>query len=110
MKTSVIRELAQDMNRDFFKLNLSQITEPAELIGFYSKEYEMLKGEESVWVTENMIPDYYKLGYIRTSRSKTTPCPPNWIINLKENGILLLDDFSRGNQLLMQSVMEINKN
>ena len=106
-KTTIIRELANDMGRDFFKLNLAQITEPAELIGFYTKEYEMVNDGKIAWVTENMIPEYYKLGYIRTEKSKTTPCPPEWVVNLKENGILCLDDFSRGNTLLMQSVMEI---
>ncbi len=107
-KTTVVRELATDMGRDFFKLNLSQITEPSELVGFYTKEYQMTKdNEDDVWCTENMIPEYSKTGYIRGLLSKTTPCPPDWVVNLKENGILFLDDFSRGNQLLMQSVMEI---
>lgn len=104
----MLRELAGDMGRDFYKLNLSQITEPAELIGFYSKEYELSKDkEESIWCTEAMIPEYYKSGYKTTGRTKTSPCPPNWVTDLKENAILCLDDFSRGNQLLMQAVMEI---
>lgn len=106
-KTTVVRELAQDLNRDFFKLNLAQITEPSELIGFYSKQYEINKNKETLWVTEGMIPEYYKEGYKPTGSIKTTPCPPDWVVNLKENGILFLDDFSRGNSLLMQSVMEI---
>lgn len=54
-----------------------------------------------------MLPEYYKDGYETTGRTKTTPCPPDWVVNLEENAILCLDDFSRGNQLLMQSVMEI---
>lgn len=106
-KTSVCRELAEDLGRDCFKLNLSQITEPAELIGHFSKEYEMVKDKETIWITENMIPNYTTSGYKRTGQAKTTPCPPDWVVKLKENGILILDDFSRGNQLLMQSVMEI---
>lgn len=111
-KTTVIRELAQDMGRDFFKLNLAQITEPSELIGFYSKEYEMTKADtkgkvETSWVTENMIPEYSSKGFTRGSQTRTSPCPPDWVVNLKEGGILCLDDFSRGNSLLMQSVMEI---
>ena len=106
-KTTVIRELANDMGRDFFKLNLSQITEPSELVGFYTKEYQLIKGLETVWCTENMRPEYSKSGYLRTELTRTKPCPPDWVVNLKENGILCLDDFSRGNQLLMQSVMEI---
>lgn len=106
-KTTVIRELAQDLGRDFFKLNLAQITEPSELIGFYSKEYEMNDGKSTEWVTENMIPIYNSKGYERTGLTRTSPCPPDWVVNLKENAILCLDDFSRGNSLLMQSVMEI---
>lgn len=106
-KTTVIRELAEDMGRDFFKLNLAQITEPSELIGFYAKEFQMVKGESTAWVTENMIPEYTSQGYVRGELSRTSPCPPDWVVNLKQNGILCLDDFSRGNSLLMQSVMEI---
>lgn len=106
-KTTVIRELASDLGRDFYKLNLSQITEPAELIGFYSKEYELSKADGTLWCTEAMIPEYYKAGYTTTGKTKTSPCPPNWVTDLKENAILCLDDFSRGNQLLMQAVMEI---
>lgn len=106
-KTTVIREVVQDLGKDFYKLNLAQITEPAELIGHYSKEYEVQKGELSEWVTENMIPDFYKMGYTRTGLLKTTPCPPDFIVRMKKGGVLCLDDFSRGNQLLMQSVMEI---
>lgn len=106
-KTTVIRELAEDMNRDYFKLNLSQITEPAELIGFYSKQYELEKDKDKIWCTEAMIPEYYKDGYKSTGNTKTSPCPPDWVVNLKDNGILILDDVTRGNQLLMQSMMEI---
>jgi len=45
-KTTICRELARDLNRDFFKLNLAQLTEPSELIGYYSKEYGVKKGED----------------------------------------------------------------
>lgn len=106
-KTSIIRELANDLQRDFYKLNLSQITEPSELIGFYSKEYELEKSGSTIWSTEAMIPEYHKSGHVTTGKTRTAPCPPDWVVNLKENGILCLDDFSRGNTLLMQSVMEI---
>jgi len=48
-KTTICRELARDLNRDFFKLNLAQLTEPSELIGYYSKEYGVKKGEDIKW-------------------------------------------------------------
>lgn len=110
-KTTILRELSQDLGRDFFKLNLAQLTEPSELIGYYSKEYEVKKDKETLWITENLLPKYTDNGYTFTGVSSTKPCPPDWVVNLKENGILCLDDYSRGNQLFSQAIMElVNEN
>lgn len=110
-KTTVIRELVSDLKRDFFKLNLSQLTEPAELVGFYQKQNEVSKDNVSEWITENLIPSYIENGFIYTGKTRTIPCPPDWVVNMKENGILLLDDYSRSNQLFSQAIMElINEN
>jgi MoxR-like ATPase len=106
-KTSVCKELCQDMNRPYFKLNLAQLTEPSELIGFYSKEFLLLKDNEELWVTENLIPKFTSEGYKYTSKIRTVSCPPEWVHSLEMNSILLLDDFSRGNALFSQAVMEL---
>jgi MoxR-like ATPase len=106
-KTTVCRELAADLGRGFYKLNLAQLTEPSELIGYYSKEYEMVKDKTHVWVTENMIPEYLSKGFSYTEKTKTKPCPPDWVVNLTPNSILCLDDYSRSNSLFSQAIMEL---
>lgn len=106
-KTTICRELAQDLKRGFYKLNLAQLTEPSELIGFYQRESQMVKDKETVWVTENLIPKYADNGYTYTGETRTIPCPPDWVVGLEDNSILLLDDFSRSNTLFNQAVMEL---
>jgi len=92
-KTTICRELAADLNRDFFKLNLAQLTEPSELIGYYSKEYEVKKADDVKWVTENLLTKFTEDGFEYTGEVRTRPCPPDWVVSLKEGGILLLDDY-----------------
>lgn len=107
-KTTICKELCQDLGRDIYKLNLAQLTEPSELIGYYSKEYETKNGAGDVrWVTENLLPKASEAGYRYTNNTRTVPCPPDWVVNLKQDGILLLDDYSRSNSLFSQAVMEL---
>lgn len=115
MKTTICREIASDLDRNFFKLNLAQLTEPSELIGFYQKESllekEIIDGKkksiESKWVPENLIPKFVDEGFHYTGKTRTIPCPPDWVVNLQENSILCLDDYSRSNTLFSQAVMEL---
>lgn len=106
-KTTIPRELITDLGRSYYKLNLAQLTEPSELVGYYSKEYELVKEKDSVWVTENLIPKYTEEGYKYIGKVRTRPCPPDWVDELKENGFLILDDYSRSNSLFSQAVMEL---
>lgn len=106
-KTTVARELANDLGRGIYKLNLAQLTEPSELIGYYAKEFEVSKGGDVAWVTENLLPKYAEEGYSYSNKTRTIACPPDWVVNLKENDILFLDDFSRSNSLFSQAVMEL---
>ena len=107
-KTTICRELCQELGRDYYKLNLAQLTEPSELIGYYSKEYETKNNAGDIrWVTENLLPKASEAGYRYTNNTRTVPCPPDWVVNLKPNGVLLLDDYSRSNSLFSQAVMEL---
>ena len=107
-KTTLCRDLANDLGRDLYKLNLAQLTEPSELIGYYSKEYEVVNAKsESRWITENLLPKAAENGFRYSNKTRTVPCPPDWVTNLKENAILLLDDYSRSNSLFSQAVMEL---
>jgi hypothetical protein len=106
-KTTICRELAKDLGRGFYKLNLAQLTEPSELVGYYSKEYQVVKGEDIRWVTENLLPRSSEAGYKYANVTRTSPCPPDWVVNLQDNSLLLLDDYSRGNSLFSQAIMEL---
>ena len=110
-KSTICKEIAMDMDRHFFKLNLAQLTEPSELQGFYLKEFYLTRQiadvTEEIWVTENLIPKFVEEGFKYTTVVRTVSCPPDWVVNLKEGSILCLDDFSRGNSLFSQAVMEL---
>jgi len=54
-----------------------------------------------------MVDVYLKNGYTSTSKNRTTNCPPEWLVGKGENGILLLDDYSRANSRFMQATMEL---
>lgn len=109
-KSTICKELAQDLNRGFFKLNLAQLTEPAELLGFYQRENKVKKDDKELWITENLVPQFFKDGYEYTGETRTIPCPPDWVVNLPKDSILCLDDYSRSNQLFSQAVMELVNN
>lgn len=106
-KTSVIRELTHDLGRGLYKLNLAQMTEPSELIGYYRPEFLVTKGDQQDWIIESLVLKYKEEGYHYTGKMRTSPCPPGWVVNFKEGDILLLDDYSRGNGLFSQAIMEL---
>ncbi len=106
-KSTIQKELANDLGRYFKKVSLAQYTQPEELVGFYQKENLVIKGDVSHWVTENLIPKFIEDGYEYTSKTRTKPCPPDWVMDLQEGAIIVLDDYSRGNQLFSQAIMEL---
>ncbi len=54
-----------------------------------------------------LLPKAAENGFRYTNKTRTIPCPPDWVTNLQDNGILLLDDYSRSNSLFSQAVMEL---
>lgn len=108
-KTSSIIQLAEELDLSFVKLNLAQIEEIGDLVGFPIRQFEMLKiGEkENVWVDENAADEHTKLGFAFTGKNRMGYCPPEWISNKKAGGILLLDDWNRADVRFIQAVMEL---
>jgi hypothetical protein len=106
-KSTVEEETVLELGRPFKKLSLSQYTEPAELIGYYAKEFLVRKIATETWVTEDLLPIFIEKGYEYTGEVKTKPCPPDWVYSLPYGAILCLDDFTRGNALMCQAVMEL---
>ena len=106
-KTSSIIQLAQELDLNFVKLNLAQIEELGDLVGFPIRQFEMIKGDEVKMVDENHISEYKELGYKSTGKNQMSYCPPEWISGKEKGGILLLDDWNRADLRFIQAIMEL---
>jgi hypothetical protein len=106
-KTSAIIQLAKEQNLSFVKLNLAQIEEIGDLVGFPIRQFEVKMNDEKTWVDEHAFDEYMKLGYQSTGLNRMSYCPPEWISGKEEGGILLLDDWNRADVRFIQAVMEL---
>ena len=128
-KTSTIVEMAKEKNLSFVKLNLAQIEELGDLVGFPIRQFQMYKEKDVTpsvtdinyqttsavkvkkkvgqWVDELAVQDYSKQGWQVTGKNRMSYCAPEWISNKKEGGILLLDDWNRADVRFIQAVMEL---
>lgn len=108
-KTSTIIQLAKELELNFVKLNLSQIEEIGDLVGFPIRQFEMQRDEESdkIWVDENILDEKVKQGYYSTGLNRMSYCAPEWISGKESGGILLLDDWNRADVRFIQAVMEL---
>ena len=108
-KTSAIIQLAKELDFNFVKLNLSQIEEIGDLVGFPIRQFEIQRNEESekIWVDENVLEEKFKQGYYSTGLNRMGYCPPEWISGKEKGGILLLDDWNRADMRFIQAVMEL---
>ena len=106
-KTSAILQLGEELNIPVVKLNLSQLEELGDLIGFPVKEFQVKNAEgKSLWITEQEIDTATSKGY-RVVDKRMTHAAPKWIQGKGEGGFLILDDFTRADHRFMQAVMEI---
>lgn len=124
-KTSAIIQVAEEHKLNFVKLNLSQIEELGDLIGYPKEEYQVFKtvtkedkaqlnytktqvgSKVAKWVDKVALPKYEKAGYIVSGQTRMGYSAPEWIANKKDGGILLLDDWNRADIRFIQAIMEI---
>jgi len=122
-KTSAIKSIAEKHELDFVKLNLAQIEELGDLIGFPVRQFQMYKEQKvddkinfsttkitkkiGQWVDELAVGEYLKQGWKMTNKNRMSYCPPEWISGKKAGGILLLDDWTRADIRFIQAVMEL---
>ncbi len=107
-KTSAVKQLATEMGMDIIKLNLSQIEELGDLIGFPFKEFEMVREDGlTKWVQESLMETYIKNRYKPTTNSRMSHAAPEWIQGKGEGGFLILDDYTRADHRFMQATMEL---
>jgi nucleoside-triphosphatase THEP1 len=106
-KTSAILQLGEELNLPVVKLNLSQLEELGDLIGFPVKEFKVKNAEgKTLWITEQEIETASAKGY-KVVDKRMSHAAPEWIQGKGEGGILILDDFTRADHRFMQAVMEI---
>ena len=106
-KTSAIMQLGKEMNMQVVKLNLSQLEELGDLVGFPVKEFEIQNQEgKTMWINEAQIDAAVKKGY-KVVGKRMSHAVPEWIQGKGEGGFLILDDYTRADHRFMQATMEI---
>jgi MoxR-like ATPase len=112
-KTSVIQQVAEKRGMTFCKLNLSQLEEVGDMVGFPQKEvllqWTSKDGtQKTKWWPENLISKVPSNVTI-TNKTRMGYAPPSWLPqeNNPNGTILALDDYTRANQLFMQATMEL---
>ena len=136
-KTSTIIQLAKELNMSHVRLNLAQVEELGDIIGFPIRQFEVCKevtttgtvakevtdkdgnkvmrnvtapvvNRECLWIDEHAVESYTGQGYTFTGQSRMNYCPPEWIAGLEDKpGILILDDYSRADQRFIQACMTL---
>ena len=108
-KTSSILKLVDELDLNFVKLNLAQIEELGDLVGFPIRQFEVCKDDNTkcLWIDEHAVDEYTRLGYKFTGLNRMSYCPPEWISGKTSGGILLLDDWNRADIRFIQAVMEL---
>ena len=106
-KTSAIMQLGKEMNMEVVKLNLSQLEELGDLVGFPVKEFQIKNAEgKTTWINETQIAGASAKGY-KVVDKRMSHAAPEWIQGKGEGGFLILDDYTRADQRFMQATMEI---
>jgi hypothetical protein len=106
-KTSSILQLAKELNMDLVRLNLAELEDLSDLVGFPVKEFEVVKEATVKWVPESLLPQYVASQYKPTGNKRMGYAAPEWINNKKEGGILILDDYTRADARFMQATMTL---
>ena len=110
-KTTSIMDMTQKHGLDFVKLNLAQIEELGDLVGFPIKQFQMWTEKEGKkigkWVDEVAVDAQHKLGFQTTGKSRMSYSAPEWIADKKAGGVLLRDDWNRADSRFIQACMEL---
>jgi len=61
-KTSMVDNIAKELNCNYVKVNLSQISDPSDLVGWPCKEHYACREGECAWISAELISEYLKAG------------------------------------------------
>jgi len=110
-KTASIMDMTKKHGLDFVKLNLAQIEELGDLVGFPIKQFQMWQEQNGKkigkWVDEIAVKNHSTLGFQTTGKSRMSYSAPEWIADKKQGGVLLLDDWNRADVRFIQACMEL---
>ena len=122
-KTSIVKQIAEERKMGFTKINMAQLEETGDLIGYPMTEYECQvmqrykEGDEmkvkilpnTVWVNSKQLDEGpgTNMKYRQTGKTRMGYSKPAWVPEYNENGnIFLLDDYVRANPQILQACME----
>lgn len=110
-KTSVVRQLGEELDYHFVRLNLSEI-EVCDLVGLPVYEYKVCKGkgkdEECLWVSDKVLGHYIAMGYTALNESRTSYAKPSWIQGREDKPVILtLDDYNRVTPMMANACMTL---
>lgn len=101
-KTSSILQLAEELQMDCVKLNLTMLEELGDLVGYPIKEYEVCVNidgnEECLWVAKDLLDSYIAAGNCQIlGKHRMNYAKPAWLPSVENpnGGILILDDYNR---------------
>lgn len=110
-KSSVIEEIAKELDANYIKLVLSQITETGDISGFPLCLHYACKedGSDCKWLAPELIDSYVKAGYQLTGETKMSYALPEWYKNIdpSKRVIINLDDSLRALPNILQAVYEL---
>ena len=112
-KTSLIQQVAEKRGMTLCKLNLAQLEEVGDLVGFPQKEvllqWKTKDGQtKTKWWPESLLKQVPQNVTV-TNHTRMGYATPAWLPREENpNGcILALDDYTRASQLFMQATMEL---
>lgn len=109
LKSAILEQLAKELDCNFVKINPSNMSEPGELLGYPQREYYICKDDECKWITQDLIEGFSKAGWTITEETRMSYAIPAWLkeFNTKKPNILLIDDWTRAQNNIIQSLYEV---
>lgn len=110
-KTAIVEEIARNRGMHFVKINLGAFEEVGDLTGFPIKKYQMVNKEGiEVTVAEASLDAHITAGYTLVPGADPVMdfAVPSWVPTAADGpSILMLDDYSRANPMVLQATMEL---
>lgn len=124
-KTSIVKQIAEDRGMGFTKIDLHQLDESGDLVGFPMTEYECqimqrYKDEDgkdkvrilpkTIWANKKQLEEGPgpNMKYKQTGKTRMAYAKPAWVPEYNDKGnILLLDDYVRATPQLLQASMDL---